>query len=141
MVTDNQYSFGGVTMGAGTAYKVRSVSGLRGQPGIQSNDTPRLTADGDFSGYDTLTGRTITMNVVVTGTSGSDFETNLAALEAAMAPLLSTTSTFSYKFPNAAARNVQARPRKMPVTVVPSYSRKWQIVDLEWFCPDPTTTT
>jgi hypothetical protein len=140
VVTDNQFAFGGVTMGAGTSYKVLRVDGLRGQPDVQSNDTPLLEAAGSFAGYDTQPGRTIEMTVVVIGTSAATYETLLAALETAMTPLISTATAFTFKYPTKTANSIDARPRKMSAPTVPTQSKFWGQVELMWFCPDPTIT-
>lgn len=140
MASDNQFAFGGVTMGAGTSYQVLRVTGLRGQPDVQSNDTPKLEAKGSFSGYDTQPGRTIEMTVVIKGTSASNYESLLAALETAMTPLLNSTSAFTFKYPTKTANSINARPRKMSAPTVPTQSKFWGQVDLMWFCPDPTIT-
>src|SRR4051812_46603300 len=123
MVTDNQWAYAGVTMGAGTSYQVLSVSGLRGQPDSTSNDTPKLEANGSFSGYDTIPGRTIDMTVVIKTSSAAALESALAALETAMTPLLATTSAFTFKYPAKSAQSVNARPRRMAAVTVPTYSK------------------
>ena len=63
-----------------------------------------------------------------------------AALETAMAPLLSSTSAFTWKDPTVATKTVNARPRKMSAPQVPTRKKFWAQVDLQWFCPDPTIT-
>lgn len=136
-LSDYQVSFGGVTMGAGTEYRITTLKGIRDMPPIQTNDTPLLTADGVFSGYDTLLARIIEATVIVTGTSGSDFETNLAALEAAMVPILNGTSSLHWKMPNAVEKKIEARPRKIENTILPTYRKLWTQVDLMWSCPAP----
>lgn len=138
-LSNEQYAFGGVTMGAGTSYSVLSVTGLRGVPDIESHDTPKGEGSGSFAGFDTQPGRTIEMVVVIKGTSAATYESLLAALETAMAPT-QTTSAFTWKDPVPATKTVQARPRKMSAPQIPTRSKFWGQVDLMWFCPDPTIT-
>jgi hypothetical protein len=136
---DDQFSWEGVTMGAFTPYRVRSHTGIRGPGVYQSNDTPKLAANGSFPGVDTVTGRVIDLIVTIVTTAGSAYETALEALEAAMAPLPSSTSSFHYKMRSQAEQKIEARPRKCDLIIVPTYRLGWtDAIGLEWVCPDAT---
>lgn len=136
-LADYQLSFQGLTLGPGTPYRITTVKGLRGMAALQTNDTPLLTTDGVFSGYDTQLARVIDATVIVTGTSASDFETNMAALETAMAPLLNSTSSLHWKLPGLAERKIEARPRKLDDEVLPTYKKLWMQRPLQWSAPAP----
>lgn len=138
-LSDNQISYGTLVMGAGTEYKVRSIKGLLGNANVLTSDTPKLTTDGVFMGYDTQDARVIEASVTVAGVSAADLDAKLSALETAMVPLLSTTASFHFKIPGRAEQKIEARPRApFPTSeIVATYGRFWINLDLEWVAPAP----
>ncbi len=63
---DYQYDINGLLVGRGTPYQVLSVDGLFELPDVVISDTQREGADGEYSSNDeTLSGRTITMQIAV----------------------------------------------------------------------------
>lgn len=139
-LSDNQFSFGGVTMGAGTKYKVNSVRGVRGVPDVESHDTPKGQGSGSFAGFDTVPDRVIEMSITITGTSAADFESLLAALETAMAVQSTTTGAWKAKYPSKSEMTIQVRPRRMSVPTLPTQGKFWAQCELQWVAPDPTFT-
>lgn len=138
-LSDDQYGWGGLTLGAGTSYRVHRVTGLRGQPDVEAHNTPKLEGSGSFSGFYTQPQRDIQMSVTIVGTSAANYESLLAALEAAMA-LTQTPSAFTWKDPAVATKTVQAVPVKMSAPIVPTRKRFWGQVDLAWESTDVTIT-
>lgn len=135
---DDQFSWEGLTLGTATPYRVRSATGLRGPGTFQSYDTPMLDANGSFSGFDTVIGRTIDLVVTIEAAAGSAYEAALEALEATMVALPSTTSSWHYKMRSQAEQKIEARPRNMGIVIVPTYRLGWTDgVALQWFCPSP----
>lgn len=139
-LSDDQFGWAGLTLGAGTKYSVQYCRGHRGQPDIESNDTPKVEGSGSFAGFDTQSGRTIEMGLTIKGTSAADYESLLAALETAMAPMTDTTGAWTWKDPTVSTKTVQARPRKMSAPQVPTRKKFWAQVELQWFCPDVTVS-
>ncbi len=140
-LADYQISFNGLTMGPNTPYRLRGLQGFRGLPTIGTSDLPRQGVDGTFAGRDTNVERILQAVAIVTGTSGSDFETNLAALEAAMItiPDGADLKPLAHKLPNrSVTRRYNARPRKHDEPLDPTYIRSHTTVALQWECPDPT---
>ncbi len=136
-LSDYQVSYGGVTLGPGTSYRIKNIDGLRGLPQLRVSDYAKLKRHGTYSGVDVLEGRHVTMDVVAKGVSASDFETQLANLEAATIPLLTGTLVMSFKLPSRIQQRVNARVRKRSDLILPTYGKLWTEISLELFCPDP----
>ncbi len=136
-LADFQLSYAGVTAGPGTEYRINSIEGIRSMPELRTSDYARLHHHGAYSGVDVLEGRIITVALTVVGTSASDFDTTLTALEGAMVPLLTGSSPMSYKLPSEVQRRVNTRARKRALLIEPSYKLNWAKMTVELFCGDP----
>ena len=64
-----QFSFNGLTIGAGTNYVVENIDGLGGTSPLRIQDDNRGYIDGSYSGRDFYDGRTVTFDILVLGDS------------------------------------------------------------------------
>ena len=131
------FSYGGVTCGPGTEYRINSIDGLRSMPELRTSDYARLKHHGAYSGVDVLEGRVVTIALTVIGTSQADLDASLTAIEGATVPLLTGASPLSFQLPGEVAKRLNARARKRAVSIVPTYNLNWAQMTLEFFCPDP----
>lgn len=76
MALDNfQYSYNGLTFGAGTDIQIVSEQGLRSIPEVRTQDAVIPRNDGTFAGLNFLGGRTAVLTLAVTVTKELPFET------------------------------------------------------------------
>lgn len=85
MVSEWTATHEGLTMGPGTDYVVRSVQGL-GMPETRAERFERGDLEGEVGGNDVLQSRSLSLAVVVKGTSPSNTWANFQALMAAWKP-------------------------------------------------------
>lgn len=83
-ILDRQLTFGGVTLGTGRDYRIRSIDGLSAPP-VRSSDSARAGRHGISPGADFYEHRTITLEVGVTELDDAVMSTKLAALRTAFA--------------------------------------------------------
>ena len=112
-----QFSYGGLTMGPGTAYEVQSLGGLD-LPAIRNGDVARSRDQGELVGLDLLGGRDITVQLDV-GTDGTSLQHALDALAAVTGPGATAEVPLYAQLPNSSLYAVMCRPRKrtMPVDI------------------------
>lgn len=141
-LADYQSSFNGVTLGPGTPYRLKSRVGFRGLPTLVNKDLPKAVRDGSYAGFDVNVERILQMTVVVTSlaNTAADFETNLAALEAATTPIFDPANLLPFldKLPSRTQRRYLCRPRQHDDPLEPNYKQRFSVVTLGFQCPDPT---
>lgn len=111
---DYQYDINGVLIGKGTPFKVIRQEGIFSLPDINVSDTQREGADGEYSSNDeTLSGRTITFEIVMLGdhSSTNDADTLYEKLQAATSDLRSSWP-LGIKRPNRPERFVSVKTRR-----------------------------
>lgn len=110
-----QFSYNGVTFGAGTAYSLQSVDGLDIAP-IRTGDVGRPREQGELIGLDLLGGRDITIQLWVK-TDGTSLQHGLNALAGALAVSGETEAPLWFQLPNQPLMAVMCRPRKYVVKI------------------------
>ncbi len=133
-----QLQIGSLTMGPSTNYIVHNVQGF-GVPNVRVGDTDRPLDHGLFYGRDFISGRTITIDLTVIGTSDSDAMNNLDALLAAWTPVSSdatTTKPLIVNLAGLADRQLNGRPRRASADVSRMVGNRIP-VSLEYVAADP----
>lgn len=134
-----QFAFNGFTFGGtGSPYQIQSVDGLEMLPSLRVQDADRGYQDGMFSGRDFLSGRNITINLLVLAGNGLSAQQNYNLLQNALQPQQTGTTPLQFKF--SATDNLQfvnARVRASRSTVDPEYSYGFIRAQYQFFCPDP----
>lgn len=122
----NYYSFafnGFVFGGAGSPYQITSVDGLEGLPTLRVQDADRGYQDGMFSGRDFLSGRTITMTMLILSGNGNSAFQNLNLLQATLQPQQTGTTPLQFQLsPAGGLQYINARVRAAKATVDPEYT-------------------
>jgi hypothetical protein len=136
-VTDFQLEFGGVLLGDGTAYDIVAVSGLDDLPDARTSDTPRPSDHGLFPGNDYSGGRTIEMELEVSGATDAAFRSSIASLAAATIPG-AAESALVFQLPGfSGARRINCRPRRRSLPVDVAFALRYGVVALQFFATDP----
>lgn len=117
---DYQYDINGVLVGHDTPFMVTSVSGLFELPDIVISDTQREGADGEYSSNDeTLTGRTIQMDIAMLGEpkpdNDLDADTLYERLQAATSDIRNAWPLY-IKRPDRPERLIWVKTRKRAFT-------------------------
>lgn len=84
VLSDRQMSFGGLTIGPGTPYRIQVANGLD-LPTIRSGDSTRPRDHGELIGLDLMKGRTVDLSILTTS-DGTGLDHALKALGAATVP-------------------------------------------------------
>ncbi|MCU1494878.1 MAG: hypothetical protein JWO62_2642 [Acidimicrobiaceae bacterium] len=85
VLSNGQYSIGGVLLGSGQTWAVQSADGLD-LTKVRSQDTPRPLDDGEFVGLDYLSGRDITLTLHSQLGTDAAMRAAFTALQAQMIP-------------------------------------------------------
>lgn len=115
-----QYSYNGLTLGASTPYAIYDTSGLD-LPNVRTGDSSRAREVGQFTGLDVLDGR----DVVITGdviSDGTSLQHAAEALGTAFLPSATTEFPLWVQIPNYPAMALMCRSRKRTVPVDLAYS-------------------
>ena len=138
-LSNYQFSFNGLTIGAGTVYPITTVDGVAGLPSLRVQDDNRGFNDGAFTGRDFYDGRTITFDMLVLGTQGGDSaQQNLQVLQNTIQPQQTGTKALGLKLsPSDSEKTIQARIRSRKILVDPEYTFGYIKAQLTAFCPDP----
>jgi hypothetical protein len=96
-----QYSWNGLTFGAGTDIQIVKEEGLRSLPATRSGDINRPRMDGAFAGLNFLGERIVTLTLAVTTTLTNPFETVVANVTNAFQPTFDPTaqSVLQFQYP------------------------------------------
>lgn len=133
-----QAYFNGLTMGAGTPYSIQNISGLKDLPPIRSQDDDRGYFDGSFSGNDFLSGRTITINLIVLNGNGNSAQQNANILKTALMFQKTGTQPFQFQLsPDEGLKFVNGRVRGQSILVDQNFSYGYIVAQFKIFCPDP----
>jgi hypothetical protein len=132
-----QFSFLGLTFGAGTAFEVSKVEGLD-QPDVRSGDAGRPRDHGLFIGLDVMGGRTITFTGQLGPVAGSTFVQSWTALAGATVPGGTTEQPLFLNLPNFGTLACMARVRRrsMPIDYKAAQQLLQDVV-LQFQCSDP----
>lgn len=114
-LADWQWGIGDVvldaTPGSTEPYRLLTFEGLERQ--LRSQDQDRPLDHGSVFGTDYMTGRTLTLEIMVVATAAT-LQSTLDTLSAEWAPILNTTP-LAMKFPGVEERFVRGRPRRFSV--------------------------
>lgn len=136
----NSYSFafnGFVFGGTNSPYQILSVDGIEDLPAIRVQDDNRGYQDGMFTGRDFLSGRSITMSIQILGTSATNMNENVQALQTALIPQQSGTGVLQFQIPFNNLQRVNARVRRRALQINPDFTYGKSIATYEFFAPDP----
>ena len=139
-----QYSYNGLTLGAGTPYGVMQVTGLRDLPPQRVADVARARQDGNYAGLQFAGSRIITFTVNTIATAGlPQYEANLEAVGTAFAPVTDPTLLQPLQFyPGnltlGRAVQVTGRPTKGGYVINKNHTIGFTDgIAVEFTCPDP----
>jgi len=119
-LSDYQWSYNNVTLGASTPLGVLQVTGLTDLPQIRSGDPNQPRANGQFIGLDLYGGRDITFNVFAK-TDGVSLQDTLNLFAAATVVGLTTEQPLWFQLPNYPILCVMCRPRKRSTPIDKNY--------------------
>lgn len=138
---DWQVSYGGLTIGAGTPYRlVPPLDGLQDYPDVRTGDQPRLRRHGLIAGADFLGGRSVTWQVRVTDRDPAAFAAAWSTLRAAWTPGASVEAPLSFQVPGVAGggtRRIVGRPRRLSMSVDQYHRLGTAAAVIQFECSDP----
>ncbi len=111
VLSDWQFSFNGLTMGAGTPYTIQQATGFD-LASIRTQDVGRPRDQGMFIGLDVFGGRTFELNLWVISDGTTDLQTLMLSLASATPVAGSTEQPFYFKLPSMPQMAFMARARK-----------------------------
>lgn len=127
-------TWGALTFGPGTPYAVAGIDGLDDLPDVRTQDIPRPSQHGDYTGPDYLAARTITLALQLRADSPDALRQATLDLRNAcqpqqdVAPL--TFTTWGVMF--------QAKVRKRALPYDATFLDRFGTAAIEFYCPDPT---
>jgi hypothetical protein len=140
VTTLNNYSFafnGFVFGGAGSPYQITSVDGLEMLPTLRVQDSDRGYLDGMFSGRDFLSGRYLTIQMLILGDGTNSAQTNYNLLQSALLPQQTGTTPLQFQLsPAGTLQRVNARVRGSRTVIDPEYTYGYIKAQYEFFAPD-----
>ena len=143
-----QWSVGGLTLGPSTPYAISNVDGF-GMPGLQTGDAQKPRDQGEFTGYDYLQGRDITLagDIVTDGTSLAHSITALAQVTTPTTAQANTEYPLWFKVPNIGtiASMVRCRHRDLPLNLqfvagLASINLQFHATDPAWYSQASTVS-
>jgi hypothetical protein len=137
-----QFAFNGFLFGAGTKYAVTNVDGLMTTPDIRVQDDIRGYNDGSYSGRDFYNGRTVTIDLIITGDSVYNAQYYYNQLQSNLYPQqLGTPSAlgaFQFEITSSIGLKIMyGRVRKVDATIDPEFTFGYIVASVEFFFPDP----
>lgn len=134
-----QFQFGSFQFGgAGSPYQIIDIDGLESLPDLRVQDDNRGYNDGMYSGRDFLSGRTLTFTINTFGSGATSAMTNFNALQAALLPQSSGTTTLQFLLsPSDSEMQIGARVRTRHTKIDPEYTFGFIRSQITMFCPDP----
>ena len=137
-----QFTFNGLTFGAGTPYVVTSVFGLAGMMPLRTQDDNRGYSDGTWSGRDFYDARTVDISLLITGdgTYSAQYYYNL--LQTALAPQQlgypSELKTFQFQLSaDTGPKRMTGRVRALQTNVDPEFTYGYILTTATFYFPDP----
>jgi len=138
-----QFAFNGFVFGTSTnGITVTNVDGLMSLPDIRNQDDIRGYTDGQYSGRDFYNGRTVTIDMLITGDSSHSAQYYLNQMQANLYPQqLGTPSqlgAFQFELNTTAGLKVMyGRVRTLETSVDPDFAYGYIQTSVEFFFPDP----
>lgn len=137
-----QYSYNGLTFGAGQDVQILKEEGLRSIPAPRSGDVSRPRQVGSFPGLNYFGERSVTLTLSLTVTVNQPWETALASAISAFQPVTDPTQlqTLSFMYPGwSAPRQVTGRVMRagFPTDVNYQYHYLHGSLVVQIDCPDP----
>jgi hypothetical protein len=134
-----QFQFGSFVFGGGNSvYQIQSVDGLEDLPELRTQDDNRGYNDGMFSGRDFLSGRTITMDMLVLGGNGNNAQQNFDLLQNALIPQQNGTTSMLFKLATTDTEKlINCRVRGRKARIDPDYTYGYIKTQYTFFAPDP----
>lgn len=142
-MTVHQFTFNGVTIGQGTAYGVRSASGLESLADLRTADLAKANNHGQFRGVDYAEGRDIDLQIVVNTSDATSFAAAMQALKRAFT-INTSELPFTFEIDGYGPRTLNARCRRRPIQLDPGYDVRIVDVIVSLHATDPriySTTT
>ena len=136
ITSDWQLEYNGLLLGSGTVYEVRQVSGIEDLPDVRTSDTPRPSDHGMFAGNDFAAGRTVEVDLEVTGTSDVSFRTSVDAL-AAVTAFRQTELPLTFRLPGGVDKRIYVRPRRRALPVSLDYFFRIAPTTIQFYASDP----
>ena len=137
-----QFSYNGLTFGAGTRYAVTNVTGLAGMMPLRTQDDNRGYQDATWSGRDFYDARTVQMSLLITGdnTYSAQYYYNLA--QAAFAPQQlgypDTLTLFQFQLSaDTGPKQMYGRVRALDTAVDPEFTYGYIVANVTFYFPDP----
>ena len=143
-----QWSYRGLTFGPSQPYSVTTVDGF-GMPAVQTGDVQRPRDMGDFSGFDLLSGRDLTLqgDIVSDGTSLQHAISVLAQATTVTTDTTQTEYPMWVAYPNVGTIATMVRPRKrdLPldlghVSGLATYALQFRATDPRWYSAATTAS-
>jgi Siphovirus-type tail component, C-terminal domain len=126
-------------IGDGTAYEIRSITGLTDTPDLRTSDRSRLRRHGLLPGDDFLGGRAVIVELEIFGTDDAAFQLAMDALGLALTPG-SPESLLTFKIPGVAGggdRQLSVRPRKLNLPIEERYLYSQPTANVLFEATDP----
>ena len=134
-----QFTFNGVTFGAGTPYSILDVDGLESLPEMRVQDSDRGFNNGQFTGQDFYSGRHITFNMLITAGNGNSAFQNFNILQGALIPQTSGTTPLYFQLSvDDDPQVINARVRNRKAKVDPEYTFGYIQTQIQMFAPNGT---
>lgn len=131
------YTYNGLTISDTTTVACIGQEGLDELPDIRSNDIPFADRDGLIPGMDFLGGRTVTLDLAVTGSSGTPVPALLDQVKVAFAPVRSGSLPLTFQWPGISQRLVYCRSRKFSSGLVGDLTAGVALPVVQLFAADP----
>ena len=116
ITTDWQLEYAGQLLGSGTNIELVTIDGL-GLADVRTADVPRPRDHGLIRGGDFLGGRTVTIEMEVSGSSAAEMEESLRALQLLNTSIGLTEQPLVFMLPGQVKRRINARVRNRAVSV------------------------
>lgn len=135
-MADYELTYRGLTLGAGTPWQIERIEGLEEMPMVRTSDLEVSGRHGQIAGVDLLSGRAITVALLVFPGPTATFAQNIEALKAIAVPLGAETD-LTFQLPGRLPRTLRARPRRRALPVDLEYSFQYGRAVIEWWATDP----
>lgn len=136
-----QYLWNGLTVGAGTDVQIVSEEGLRRVPSVRSADVSKPRMDGAFAGFNFLDERVATLTFAMTVTKDAPFETVLSNVAYAFQPTFDPNNEqwLQFLYPGwSSPRQIKCRVTKAGFPTDLDYSfHKIASMPIEFTASDP----
>lgn len=137
-----QFSYNGLTFGAGTKYVVTNIQGLAGMMPLRTQDDNRGYQDATWSGRDFYDARTVQMTILVTGDNTHSAQYYYNLLQTALAPQQlgypDQLTLFQFQLSaDTGPKRMSGRVRGLETMVDPEFTYGYIIANATFYFPDP----